>query len=184
MNSYYIYNDAIKEKIDWPPRQFLKLMQRQQQERWSMQPHQQKRRRISMMSASGDCLPQQGVSPLRGGRLYPWRMYQFNGAMRCCVWIDQRYEVTAAEVWSHCSHFEAWRCHDRWSVLMGQVHTWSFHWCGKCARGHSKINWSIRVGTYSSRKKDCRKAWWRAPKIYKSEKNSPLVPRYILWKYQ
>jgi hypothetical protein len=33
-----------------------------------------------------------------GGRQYPWQMYQFNGAMRYCVWIDQRYEVTAAEV--------------------------------------------------------------------------------------
>ncbi len=158
-------------------------MQQQQQERWSMQPHQQKRQRISMMSASGDCQPQQGMSPLRGGHLYPWRMYQFNGAMRYCVWIDQRYEVTAAEVWSHCSHFEAWRCNDRWSVLMGQVSTRSLHWCGKCACGHSKISRSIRVGTYSSRKNDCRKAGWRAPKIC-LKKKSPLVPRYILWRYQ
>ncbi len=61
-----------------------------------MQPHQQKRRRISLRSASGDCLPQQGVSSLRGGRQYPWWMYEFNGAMRYGVWIDQRYEVTAA----------------------------------------------------------------------------------------
>ncbi len=28
----------------------------------------------------GDCLPQQGALPLRGGHQYPWRMYEFNGA--------------------------------------------------------------------------------------------------------
>ncbi len=31
-----------------------------------------------------------------GGPQYPWRMYEFNGAMRYSVWIDQRYEVIAA----------------------------------------------------------------------------------------
>jgi len=147
-------------------------MQRQQQERWSMQPHQQKRRRISMMSASGDCLPQQGMSPLRGGRLYPWRMYQFNGAMRngadewtqWCELIDQSRGI------SHSIY--------GWNAMTDGP--W---WCGKCARSHSKLNRSIRVGTYSTRKNDWRKAGWRAPKKHKSEKKNPLVPRYILRTY-
>ncbi len=42
--------------------------------------------------------PAGSVTSEGGGRQYQGRMYQFNGAMRYCVWIDQRCEVTAEEV--------------------------------------------------------------------------------------